>query len=1288
LSVLPERLAWSRPSFSLFLPNFGSARALVFGVMMFAAGAVESSARAADSRGAALQWESAKWGRRARVLSVGEGKDGFTLMPPAQTGVTFTNLLSDARAAENQIRLNGAGVALGDVDGDGWCDVYMCGLESGNRLYRNLGQWKFEDITAAAGVGCNDQYSTGATLVDVDGDGDLDLLVGGVGTGIRIFLNDGKGRFTEDSANGNVRQYCATTVALGDIDGDGDLDLYVANYRTDTVRSTGMMFLRVGEKRQVRPEDRDRLELTPDGRVLEFGEPDIFYLNDGKGRFTPEFWTNGRFQDRDGRPLTRQPFDWGLTVLCRDLNEDGAPDFYVCNDFQTDDRIWLNDGRGSFRPAPPLMFRHTPSFSMCVDMADINRDGHFDLFIADMLSRSHARRLMQLAGTMAWVPTVGLYEDRPQFDRNVLQLNQGDTTFVDIAPYAGLAKTEWNWEAAFIDVDLDGYEDLLCTTSHMFDTQDLDAENYIRSKGPWPKERVAQKLLLFPRMAQPKQAFRNRGDLTFEDAGEKWGFNQVGTTQGMAFGDLDNDGDQEVVVNNLNGPAGLYRNNSSAPRVLVRLRGIAPNTCGIGAKVSLIAECAGKEPASQPHRFVQSQEICAGGRYLSSDEPARAFAADVTGAMRRLSQNANLSASQISLKLEVAWRSGRKTSIHEVMPNFLYEIDEAAAELSPAPVTQAQTPSVSPLFEDVSPRIRHSHRDAVFDDYERQPLLPRKLSHAGPGVAWFDFDGDGHEDLIVGGGRAGLMAVYGGKGDGSFATVTNAAVSAILTRDQTGIVGISDGSQPGNSRVLAGSSNYEDGQAAGALVRTYDLKSGAVQDSFPGQESSTGPLAVADVDGDGTLDLFVGGRCVPGKWPKSASSLLFRGHGQRFDLDMTNTVALAGAGLVSGATFADLNGDGWPDLVLACEWGPVRVFLNTRGVLREATSELGLEGFVGWWNGITTGDFDGDGRLDLAVSNWGLNGGSDGYGRPALVPAAANQTPAGVPLLYWGEFEGAVGMGLIEAEYDPAMGKIVPIRAKPSMEVGFPFVAGKFATFAAYNNAAVSDVLGDQFAGATRFSAPWLATTAFLNRGAKFEPILLPAEAQFSPAYGICAADFDGDGAEDLALTQNFFHVQPEAVRCDAGRGILLKGDGRGGFKTVPATQSGIKVYGEGRGAAVADFDEDGRVDLAVGQNGAATVLLRNRGAKPGLRVRLQGPPGNPAAIGAQVRLRFGKELGPVHEVRAGGGYWSQDSSTLVMGTPAAPDQIWVRWHGGVTNSFPLPAGRAEVVVSREGINP
>jgi len=556
---------------------------------------------------ATFEWRQ-EGNHRSAPLSVPKaGKPGFTCLPAAETGLSFTNRLSDAKAAENQIRLNGSGVALGDVDGDGWCDIYLCGLEGSNVLYRNLGGWKFTDITATAGVACAGQDSTGAVFADVDGDGDLDLLVNGIGVGTRLFLNEGNGRFRESVDSGLARKLGATTLALADIDGDGDLDLYVANYRTTTIRTTGFAVMNVNGRRTILPDDRDRLEYTPEGRVLEHGEVDILYRNQGKGRFQPVSWTDGTFLDEEGQPIAKPPHDWGLAAMFRDLNDDHAPDLYVCNDFHSPDRIWINDGHGRFRAISRLALRNTSTFSMAVDVADMNRDGFDEIFVADMLSLRRSRRLMQLASTDPYSALIGVLDDRPQFDRNTLHLNRGDGTYAEIARFAGLEASEWTWAVIFLDVDLDGYEDLLCSTGHAFDTQDLDAEARIRARGPWSRERIPQKLLLFPKMQMPKVAFRNRGDLTFEEIGGTWGFNQVGVGHGMALADLDNDGDLDVVVNNLNQAVGVYRNECRAPRVAVRLRGRAPNTRGIGAKIWLYG---GAVP-------MQSQEMICGGRYLS-----------------------------------------------------------------------------------------------------------------------------------------------------------------------------------------------------------------------------------------------------------------------------------------------------------------------------------------------------------------------------------------------------------------------------------------------------------------------------------------------------------------------------------------------------------------------------------------------------------------------------------------------------------------------------------------------
>ena len=1205
------------------------------------------------AEGPAADWQAVPGGRFRELAVSSEGQPGFTHLSAAAIGLDFTNILSDAQAAGNQIRLNGSGVALGDVDGDGSCDVYLCGLENENALYRNLGGWRFTNVTAQAGVGCPGQYSTGATLVDVDGDGDLDLLVNGIGVGTRLFLNDGHGAFTEKADGGLSRTYGPTTSALADIDGDADLDLYVANYRTTTIRTTGFVLLNVGGKRFLRPEDRDQLEYTPDGRILEHGEPHFLYRNEGGGRFVPVPWTGGDFLDEDGRPLAQTPRDWGLSAMFRDLNGDRAPDLYVCNDFHSVDRIWINDGRGRFRAIDRLALRNTTTFSMCVDVADINRDGYDDIFESDMLDPDHQRRMMQVPTMVPAQNLVGVIDDRPQLTRNVMQLNRGDGTYAEIACFAGLEASGWTWSAAFLDVDLDGYEDLILACGHRFDTQDLDTNERIRAMGPFPREKTPLKILMYPRLDLPNAAFRNGGGRVFHDARRPWRLDEPGVRQGMALADLDHDGDLDIVQNALSSEPWVYRNDSPAPRVAVRLKGRAPNTRGIGAKVWLHG---GAVPR-------QSQEIISGGRYLSCDDATRVFAAGSrTNAMR----------------LEVVWRSGRRSVLPDVKANCLYEVDEsAAADRAPLPPIPSE-----PVFEEV-PTFQHTHHEELFDDFARQPLLPKRLSQLGPGVGWCDVDGDSLEDLVVGSGKGGRLSVLRNHGDGKFQLLDSSALRQTVTRDQTGILGWRD--PAGNFVLLAGSANYEDGLASGPCVSPYNLSAGAVDDSFPSAEASTGPLAMADVDADGDLDLFVGGRVLPGRYPVAAASLLFRNDGGRFVRDAEANRVLERVGLVSGAVFSDLDGDGLPELILACEWGPLRVLRNDSGQLRpwnppvrssdpasQNSQPATLEELTGWWNGVTTGDLDGDGLPDIVASNWGLN---TQYRASAEHPR----------LLYYGDLNDDGRVDLVEAYFDPGLRREVPERDLAVVSMALPFVRERIPSHQAYGAASVLDIFGDRLKQAGRVAVNTLSSMMFLNRRGYFEAVPLPSEAQLAPAFAVCVADVDGDGNEDVFLSQNFFATQPDASRSDAGRGLWLRGIGRGGLVAMPGQESGIRVYGEQRGAAVCDFDCDGRVDLVVAQNGARTVLYRNARGHPGLRVRLAGPPANPAGVGAGVRLLNLERQGPLRELHAGSGYWSCDSPVQVMSFTGEPTRIEVRWPGGKRSTADLPSGAKEIIVRWEG---
>ncbi|HEY2953563.1 MAG TPA: VCBS repeat-containing protein [Verrucomicrobiae bacterium] len=1194
---------------------------------------------------AGLTWQPSNGYRSAKVTAPPSARAGFTLLAGDKTGIRFTNMLSYDKSVANQNLLNGAGVAAGDYDGDGWPDLYFCNLEGSNKLYRNLGDWTFEDVTDKAGVGCGGMASTGAVFADLNGDGWLDLLVTSCGGPNACFLNDGQGRFANvTTAAGLTHKAGDTTLALADIDGDGDLDLYVANYGEYSIlRGGGAIAVEYKNgKPVVRGRWAKRIKIV-EGQMFELGEPDSLYLNDGQGHFTPVSWTDGAFLDEDGKPLAEAPWDMGLSAMFRDINGDGFPDLYVCNDFQTPDRVWMNDGKGHFRALPRLALRCMSNFSMSVDFADINRDGLDDFFTADMLSRRHTLRMTQLIDTNFLSRAIGEIEDRPQIRRNACFLNRGNGTYAEIANFGGVDASDWTWSAVFLDVDLDGYEDLLIGNGHAYDTQDLDAGAYVKSLGKQTPAESKKNLAHYPRLEVPNLIFRNRGNLTFQEVGAQWGFDSKQVSHGIALVDLDNDGDLDVVVSCLNAPPLIYRNESDAPRLGVRLKGKPPNTRGIGAKIKVLG---GPVP--------QSQEMICGGRYLSCDDAMRTFAGGHA----------------TNLTIEVTWRNGTRSLVSGAKPDHIYEVDEAGA----SGLREEAPRTATPLFQDVGDRIAHLHHEEPFDDFARQPLLTRRLSQLGPGVAWFDLDGDGHDELIIGSGRGGALAVYRNDGQGGLTRWNAKEWSAPAADDLTAIVGWE---AAGKRCLLVVQANYEAGGES--IVSRFDP--GATPHSaLRTPHSSIGPLCVADIDGDGDLDVFVGGRVIPGRYPEVASSALYRNEQGQLVLDAANSRLLENAGLVSGAVFSDLDGDGLPELILACEWGPLRIFRNHGGkfsiwdapISVRPSSLTPLSSLVGWWNSVTTGDLDGDGRLDIIAGNWGLN-------------SAWQASDAAPLLLYYGDFAGARRVDPLEASFDPAFGKIMPHQDLSTLGPALPFLRERFATHRAYSTAAMADVLGDQFPKAQRAQANTLASMLFLNRGDRFEPRPLPPEAQFAPVFGINVADFDGDGREDVFLAQNFFATRKEIPRMDAGLGLLLRGNGSGKLAAVPCDDSGIKVYGEQRGSAVADFDEDGRVDLVVTQNGAATKLYRNNQARPGLRVRLSGPAENPTGIGATVRLMFGDKAGPAREIRGGSGYWSQDSAVQVLSLPTAPSALWVRWPGGRATSNAIPTGAREVIVDASG---
>ena len=1043
----------------------------------------------------------------------------FELLPPSVTGVTFANRLPEDSAFNILNYLyyyNGAGVAVGDVNNDGLPDLYFTSNLGPNRLYLNKGNYRFEDVTARAGVADSVGWKTGVTMADVNGDGYVDIYVSAVdyltmhGRNV-LYINDGHGTFTDRTKEYGLDHVGYATQALFfDYDGDGDLDMFLLNHSTH--RERGIDTAGLGN-----PRASDRLFRNDGGHFVDVSE-------------------RAGVADRVGA--------FGLGVVASDLNGDGCPDLYVGNDFQENDYLYINNCDGTFTESIAKATGHTSRFSMGVDAADVNNDDRPDLFVADMLPERE-----DILKTTAISESFNLFDLRiragyhPQYARNTLQLNRGAGKFSDVAYLAGVAASDWSWAPLIADFDNDGNKDLFLTNGIYRRPNDLDYINYIGNESVQAslargitKENLAV-LEQMPSVPLPNYAFRGNGDLTFTSVAAAWGLAQPGFSNGAAYVDLNNSGALDLVVNNVGAPASIYRNHARAANgagahyLTLALRGEGKNTGGIGARVTIVH---------------------GGKRQMLEEMPTRGFESSVDPRL-----HFGLGASTRVDSLTIVWPDRRYQTLTNVAVDRIMTLSQADAR---GRYAHPRAERSRPTFADVTKRvgIDFTHEENGFYDYLREPLMPHLLSREGPALAVGDVNGDGLDDVYVGGAKWQPGRLYLQQRDGTFRASEQPALRAdSLAEDVDATFFDANGDGRLDLYVVSGGNEFW-GEDDALQDRLYlnDGHGNFHRDrvALPRMAESGSVVVAGDFDGDGHVDLFVGRRVVARGYGLTPRSYLLRNDGTGHFTDVTSDIApaLAQAGMVSSAAWVDYDGDGKLDLVVVGEWMPVRVFHQENGRFVDCTAAVGLSGTEGWWNTVSAVDVNGDGRKDLVLGNLGLN---------SYIHASAKE-PA---RLYVGDFFETGTLKQILTSYNH--GVSYPIEGRDELVQLMPQLGSRYPTYASFGASRVDQILPpDELAKAKVLEARQFASAVAVNDGhGAFTLRPLPVEAQFAPIYASVAGDFDGDGHTDLVVAGNLYGATPTLGRYDASYGLLLRGAGDGRFRAAELETTRLVIEGQVR---------------------------------------------------------------------------------------------------------------------------
>jgi hypothetical protein len=1080
---------------------------------------------------------------REVVMAGAPDPDGrlFTRLPSSLTGVRFENRVTATRELNvftYRNFYNGGGVALGDLTGDGLPELLLTSNLDGNRLYLNRGEFRFHDITGDAGVRGRGFWATGVTLADVNGDGKLDIYVcyagnvAGERRANELYINkglnaDGVPTFTEmAAAYGIADEGYATHAAFFDYDRDGDLDLYVLNNSFRPAASFGLRNIR-------------HVRDANGGHKLFRNDP----APSGAGQAR-------RFVDVSEKAgIYGSEIAFGLGVAVGDVNRDNWPDVYVSNDFFERDYLYINNGDGTFAESLEKQMPYISYFSMGLDIADVNNDAWPDVYVTDMLPEDDYR-LKTTSSFEGW----DVYQTKlkngyhHQFMRNMLHLNNGNGTFSDIGQLAGVARTDWSWSALIADYDLDGHKDIFVTNGL---AKDVTSQDYISflANDETMRSATAGKRVDFMKLVKamsstklPDYAFRNRGDLTFSNESAAWGLDTPSFSNGAAYGDLNGDGAIDLVVNNVNDEAFVYRNNARTlgdNRYLqVKLEGEGANRFAVGAKVTVYAG-TGRRAAGGADLYMQ--ELVPTRGFQSSVDYVLTFGVGQHDALD---------------SVRVEWPDGRVSRVKNVAADQRITVRQAGAVSSPPPARRPPPTVLANVTDQTS--LPFTHRENEFVDFDRERLMPKMLSTEGPYMAVGDVNGDGLEDAFIGGAKdqAGQLLIQ--QRDGWFASTNEQLFEQDKVSEDLGAVFFdADGDGDADLYVASGGSEFTD--MSPALQDRLYVNDGRgnfrkAVDHLPADYSSGSRVAAADFDRDGDVDLFVGGRVVPWRYGLDPTSALLKNDGRGRFTNVTAQAApdLAHVGMVTDALWLDVDSDRRLDLVVVGEWMPITVFRNRGAGKLERLNVAGLEKSHGWWNRIVAGDFTGDGRVDFVVGNLGLN-------------SRFRATESEPATMHVKDFDGNGFVEQILSYYTNGASYPVPLR--DDLIKTLPFLKARYLNYKDYARQTVADIFPPkELEDVVLKTAYTFASALVRNNGdGSFTLAPLPLEAQVAPVYGIAADDFDGDGKADLLLAGNFDGVKPEVGRLSAGYGLFLRGDGKGKFTPLRAAESGFSVPGQAR---------------------------------------------------------------------------------------------------------------------------